>query len=395
MHRHHRRQPGSRPPLVAGLPGRARRWPAACGPSAPPRAAVPGGRRHADADRRRRARHRPPRRPPTPAAEPTATPTPSTLPGDLTGLPVAPAAAHRLPLAVMIDDSRRPARSPASTPPRRLPGDRRRLRDPLPAHLPGVRHRRHRSGPQRPLLPRPVGPGDPLGARPLRRRPADAHVHALAQEAVHRRRRPGSRTAGLPPDQDPPGAAQRLHLDRGPASPGATSSGRPRSCRADLYRRPFVDAVARRRARRVPADPRPVPHQRHHLPLRPRDEPLPAARSTARPTSTRPTASGSPRPTSSSCSSSFRIDTKIEPGHSRPDIKTLGSGKALVFQEGRVIKATWRKKRRHGPDPHHRRRRQGDPAGPWPDVHPGRPDQRQGHLERLTGPGSRSGPDGP
>ncbi|MEO5885724.1 MAG: DUF3048 domain-containing protein [Candidatus Limnocylindrales bacterium] len=39
----------------------------------------------------------------------------------------------------------------------------------------------------------------------------------------------------------------------------------------------------------------------------------------------------------------FRIDRKIEPGHSRPDIKTLGSGKALVFREGRVVKATWKK----------------------------------------------------
>ena len=40
----------------------------------------------------------------------------------------------------------------------------------------------------------------------------------------------------------------------------------------------------------------------------------------------------------------FRIDTKIEPGHSRPDIKTIGSGKALVFREGRAVAATWRKK---------------------------------------------------
>jgi hypothetical protein len=39
----------------------------------------------------------------------------------------------------------------------------------------------------------------------------------------------------------------------------------------------------------------------------------------------------------------FRIDTRIEPGHARPDIKTLGNGKALVFREGRVVKATWRK----------------------------------------------------
>ncbi|MEX1171259.1 MAG: DUF3048 domain-containing protein, partial [Chloroflexota bacterium] len=39
----------------------------------------------------------------------------------------------------------------------------------------------------------------------------------------------------------------------------------------------------------------------------------------------------------------FRIDTKIEPGHSRPDITTLGTGKALVFREGRVVTATWSK----------------------------------------------------
>ena len=39
----------------------------------------------------------------------------------------------------------------------------------------------------------------------------------------------------------------------------------------------------------------------------------------------------------------FRIDTKIEPGHSRPDIKTIGSGKALVFREGKVVTATWKK----------------------------------------------------
>jgi Protein of unknown function (DUF3048) N-terminal domain/Protein of unknown function (DUF3048) C-terminal domain len=40
----------------------------------------------------------------------------------------------------------------------------------------------------------------------------------------------------------------------------------------------------------------------------------------------------------------FRIDTKIEPGHSRPDITTLGSGKAWIIQEGKLIKGTWRKK---------------------------------------------------
>ena len=45
----------------------------------------------------------------------------------------------------------------------------------------------------------------------------------------------------------------------------------------------------------------------------------------------------------------FRIDTKIEPGHARPNITTIGRGKALVYQEGRLIKATWRKVDDTGP----------------------------------------------
>jgi Protein of unknown function (DUF3048) N-terminal domain/Protein of unknown function (DUF3048) C-terminal domain len=40
----------------------------------------------------------------------------------------------------------------------------------------------------------------------------------------------------------------------------------------------------------------------------------------------------------------FRIDTKIEPHHSRPDIKTLGKGKAWFLIEGHLVKGTWRKK---------------------------------------------------
>ena len=39
----------------------------------------------------------------------------------------------------------------------------------------------------------------------------------------------------------------------------------------------------------------------------------------------------------------FRIDTKIEPGHARPDITTIGTGVAWIYREGRVLKATWRK----------------------------------------------------
>ena len=45
----------------------------------------------------------------------------------------------------------------------------------------------------------------------------------------------------------------------------------------------------------------------------------------------------------------FRIDTKIEKGHSRPDITTLGKGKALVFREGRVVEGTWSKASANAP----------------------------------------------
>ena len=40
----------------------------------------------------------------------------------------------------------------------------------------------------------------------------------------------------------------------------------------------------------------------------------------------------------------FRTNTKIEPGHSRPVLGSIGTGRALVFREGRVVEATWSKK---------------------------------------------------
>ena len=40
---------------------------------------------------------------------------------------------------------------------------------------------------------------------------------------------------------------------------------------------------------------------------------------------------------------SYRTDTKIEPGHSRPVVGSIGSGRALVFREGRVIAGRWSK----------------------------------------------------
>ena len=37
------------------------------------------------------------------------------------------------------------------------------------------------------------------------------------------------------------------------------------------------------------------------------------------------------------------IDPQSEPGHRRPVLAQIGSGKALVFRDGKVIAGTWRK----------------------------------------------------
>jgi len=41
----------------------------------------------------------------------------------------------------------------------------------------------------------------------------------------------------------------------------------------------------------------------------------------------------------------FRIDTKIEPGHARPVLKSTGTGPAWIYREGRVVKGKWVKER--------------------------------------------------
>ena len=39
----------------------------------------------------------------------------------------------------------------------------------------------------------------------------------------------------------------------------------------------------------------------------------------------------------------YRIDTKVEPGHARPVIGSIGTGTAWVFREGALVKGTWDK----------------------------------------------------
>jgi hypothetical protein len=36
-------------------------------------------------------------------------------------------------------------------------------------------------------------------------------------------------------------------------------------------------------------------------------------------------------------------DSKVDPGHSRPVLTTIGSGQAIVFKEGQAIVGTWKK----------------------------------------------------
>ncbi|HET9345141.1 MAG TPA: DUF3048 domain-containing protein [Candidatus Limnocylindrales bacterium] len=45
----------------------------------------------------------------------------------------------------------------------------------------------------------------------------------------------------------------------------------------------------------------------------------------------------------------FRIDTRIEPGHSRPVVDSIGTGRALVFREGKLVEGRWKKGGELGP----------------------------------------------
>jgi len=45
----------------------------------------------------------------------------------------------------------------------------------------------------------------------------------------------------------------------------------------------------------------------------------------------------------------FTIDTKIEPGHARPVVDSIGEGTAWVFHDGHQIVGTWRKLSERGP----------------------------------------------
>ncbi len=87
----------------------------------------------------------------------------------------------------------------------------------------------------------------------------------------------------------------------------------------------------------------------------------------------------------------FHTDTKVEPGHSRPIVGAIGTGRALIFREGRVVEGTWSKPRRAVADAAARCVRHGDPARHRSDVLPDRQDGNSGRRRSLTSRTRRMG----
>ena len=132
-------------------------------------------------------------------------------------------------------------------------------------------------------------------------------------KAFHRISHAGRRRTTATPR---PAALRAMALKRGAAA----------STPADMDRRAFVAPSDPGVARSHAADPDPVPDGRHRVPVRPRERPLQTSRRRARPRSTRPTASVVTTRNVVVMFMSFRTDTKIEPGHSRPVVGSIGIG---------------------------------------------------------------------
>ena len=193
---------------------------------------------------------------PTPsAAAPSVDPGPSIDPAiaDLTGVTTDPSRAHRLPMAVLLDDST--DRAPSIGLQRRiarLPRAGRRRRDTLHVRLPGGRQPEDRPGPQRPHLLHPLGQRNEGCHRPLWRRPTEPLVSpGLPRAADHEHGCPRRFRKGVPSDLDPDGAAQRLYVDsraQGDVTEAwRARSRRPTTCTATRSWRPALQSRAPRR----------------------------------------------------------------------------------------------------------------------------------------------------
>ena len=282
---------------------------------------------------------------PSPSAlpAPSATPDAALVPADLTGVLVEPELAHRLPLAVMLDDSR--AARPQSG-----------------FNAASIVYQATADGYEtRYMLVFQEGDTKDIG--PVRSarfflvqwaqevKAALAHYGGDQRTRTYIKYHPKQFT-----DVDGLGrgnpAYHRIKARKAPHNAYASTAslrkralklGAPEAMAASLFRRPFRDPVAE--SARAASQRIRIPYRTNVVTYRYDPATNLYLRSVNGKAHIDP-ADGERVTTTNVVVlfQRFRIDTRIEKGHSRPDIKTKGSGKAIVYNEGHRIKATWRKK---------------------------------------------------
>jgi hypothetical protein len=290
---------------------------------------------------------------PSPTRSPRPTPSPSPTPevtADLTGLPADPSIAHRLPIAVMIDDNR-VARPQSGF--NAADVVFQSLADGFESRYMFVYASTDAAdiGPVRSARPFLVHwaeewrstiahfGGDPISLAHIRS--ADGQtltsidgITAAGGGAYHRiRSRPRPHNAYTSTDILRTAAGGR---------------GAPDEMPAGVFRRAFVDpdpdaAAGRSQSIRVPYRTANVTYEyepatnRYLRSIDGRPHVDPADGEQVGPTNV------------VILFQRFRIDTRIEPGHSRPVIDLVGTGRALVLSEGVATEATWSKADETGP----------------------------------------------
>lgn len=285
---------------------------------------------------------------PTTSPSPTPVPTPSLVPAVLTGLPVDPALAHRLPIAVMIDDARaaRPQSGfNAASIVYQAPADGYETRymfvyqETEAAAIGPVRSARFylvQWAQETRSVMAHYG-GDQRSRTYLKYHPEQfTDVDALGKgaKAYHRIKTRAAPHNGYTSTEDLRTVAARL--------------GAPATLDPDVFRRPFRDA--RPEAQRAPGQLIRIPYSTNVITYR-YDPATNLYRRSIDGTAQEDPADGRRVTTTNVVVlfQRFRIDTKIEPGHARPDLTTVGTGTAIVYQEGHRIEATWRKLDDTGP----------------------------------------------
>jgi Protein of unknown function (DUF3048) N-terminal domain/Protein of unknown function (DUF3048) C-terminal domain len=279
---------------------------------------------------------------PTPSVAPTATPIALPDTADLTGVPIDAAHAHRLPLAVMLDDAR------AARPQAGFNGASivyQALADGYESRYLLIFGEGESSkiGPVRSARFYLVQWASEVGA-------AFAHYGGDARTLKYLRNTPLAATSvdGMTRGN----SAFRRTKDRRAPHNAYTSTSKLRSVAHKLgaptgldvayHRRPFIDpspveARAKSQSIRVPYKTSVITYAY--------DRASNSYRRSVNGDAQIDQADGKRVTTTNIVVlfQKFRIDTKIERGHSRPDITTIGKGRALVFREGHVIEGTWSK----------------------------------------------------